>query len=198
MPALIQALRDEDANVRGYAIATLGQIGPGAKEAVPALLATLNDKDASVRAWAVGSLAVIGADSDVLVPVLMGSLNDGNKNLRASAARALGKVGSDARAAVPLLVRLVKEERFDEVRYPAAEAVILVDPAAHGEAVVPFLIAYVQRADYSQARVDALQLLGKLGSRAKAAGTVVTELLEDEEENVRAAAAETLKQIGKH
>jgi HEAT repeat protein len=39
VPALIDALADENGSVRDHAATTLGKIGPGAKAAVPALTA---------------------------------------------------------------------------------------------------------------------------------------------------------------
>ena len=47
---LIEALKDEDWNVRMYAAYALGKIGPGAKEAVPALKkAQLEDQNVQIR-----------------------------------------------------------------------------------------------------------------------------------------------------
>ena len=49
VPALIEALGDEDAGVRRHAASLLGKIGPGAEAAVPALIAALKDEDGEVR-----------------------------------------------------------------------------------------------------------------------------------------------------
>ena len=45
----VHALEDEDATVRAHATFALGQIGPGAADAVPALTKELLDQDATVR-----------------------------------------------------------------------------------------------------------------------------------------------------
>ena len=55
VPALIQALQDQDSNVRNNAARALGSIGEGAVDAVPALIQLLKDQDEWVRinaAWA--------------------------------------------------------------------------------------------------------------------------------------------------
>ena len=59
VPALMQALKDQDEWVRGNAARALGWIGSGAKDAVPALIQALQDQDAQVRfaaAYALGQV----------------------------------------------------------------------------------------------------------------------------------------------
>ena len=49
VPALIEALKDNDAGVRRQSAWALGRIGAEAKDAVPALMEALEDNDADVR-----------------------------------------------------------------------------------------------------------------------------------------------------
>ncbi len=49
VPALIEALKDKDGDVRWSAAIGLGYFGEEAKDAIPALQATQNDRDARVR-----------------------------------------------------------------------------------------------------------------------------------------------------
>src|SRR5262245_18982446 len=49
VPALIDAMRDEDAEVRRMITAALGEIGPPSRTAVPALVNSLRDRHESVR-----------------------------------------------------------------------------------------------------------------------------------------------------
>jgi HEAT repeat protein len=49
VPALAEALRDENAFVRRDAAAALGKIGPDARAALPALLALRRDRERGVR-----------------------------------------------------------------------------------------------------------------------------------------------------
>ena len=59
VPALIDALRDEDADVRRAAVRSLGWIGPEAKAALPALKKALIDNDSSIRVAAARSMEMI-------------------------------------------------------------------------------------------------------------------------------------------
>ena len=59
VPAVREALRDENAYVRHDAAMVLGKFGPDAREAVPALTLALKDKDQSVRKAAGSALKKI-------------------------------------------------------------------------------------------------------------------------------------------
>ena len=59
MPALIEALKDEDRDVKKLAGNTLRKIGPEAKEAVPALIEALKDEGGWVRNSAAKALEKI-------------------------------------------------------------------------------------------------------------------------------------------
>ena len=67
-PALIAALKDQNAGVRIYAAEALGKIGPEAKEAVPALIAALKDQDELVRICAASALKTIKPETEHLLP----------------------------------------------------------------------------------------------------------------------------------
>jgi HEAT repeat protein len=59
VPALIEALKDKDADVRWSAAIGLGYFGEEAKDAIPALQAALRDRDARVREGASVALSRI-------------------------------------------------------------------------------------------------------------------------------------------
>jgi HEAT repeat protein len=61
VPALAEALCDENGYVRHDAATTLGKFGPYAKSAVPALTAALKDKEHSVRTASAATLKRIDA-----------------------------------------------------------------------------------------------------------------------------------------
>jgi len=64
----IKALRHPDINVRREAARTLGDMGPGAKEAVPELIEALKGEDVDLIAvWALGQ---IGAAARAAVPAI--------------------------------------------------------------------------------------------------------------------------------
>ncbi len=59
VPALSEALRDQDVFVRRDAALALGRLGPGASDAVPYLLPALKDRDRAVRKAAAQALLQI-------------------------------------------------------------------------------------------------------------------------------------------
>jgi HEAT repeat protein len=59
VPALVEALGDDNGYVRHDAAAALGNFGPEAKTAVPALVAALADRERSVRTAAGAALRKI-------------------------------------------------------------------------------------------------------------------------------------------
>ena len=60
VPALIEALKDKDGEVRVAALYALSSIGPAARAAVPALIEALKDKDRKVHAAAFNALDSMG------------------------------------------------------------------------------------------------------------------------------------------
>jgi len=60
VPALIQALQDQDVSVRYYAAYALGKIGEEAVNAVPTLIQAFQDPHATVRQGAAEALEKIG------------------------------------------------------------------------------------------------------------------------------------------
>jgi hypothetical protein len=74
VPALIEALRSPDPNMRQQSADTLARIGPAASNAVPALTALLDDPDPRVKKSAVRALGQIGPAAAAAVPSLMRAL----------------------------------------------------------------------------------------------------------------------------
>jgi hypothetical protein len=86
IPALVEALRDSDADVRQAAAATLVQVGP---EAVTPLVEMLKDKDKQARANAAYVLGHLGESTPEAVSALTKALKDEEKEVRRRAAFAL-------------------------------------------------------------------------------------------------------------
>jgi len=116
VPALVDALKGQDAEVRKKAAYALGEIGVGHRcgaAVVPALIDALKDKDAEVRGSAAEALGTIGEEAKAAVPALIDALKDGEKgwaNWRGSsrtvssmAAGALSKIDPEVakRSSVP-------------------------------------------------------------------------------------------------
>ena len=83
MPALLNALGDQEEGVRRCAVEALGRIGPAA---MPALLNALGDQEEGVRRRAVEALGRIGPAA---MPALLNALGDQEEGVRGCAAEAL-------------------------------------------------------------------------------------------------------------
>src|SRR5205085_1075115 len=74
VPALLEALGNDDGDVRLAVTVALRRIGPGAAAASP-LAALLKDPDVSVRVEAARALAAIGPKAKGAVPALLTTLH---------------------------------------------------------------------------------------------------------------------------
>jgi HEAT repeat protein len=151
-PALIEALKDENADVRLTAVECLGALGmddkdgepppPQAMKVMPALIPALKDRHAGVRKEAARSiLRLIGAQTffrsrhtawRALVEFLSKALTEEEEPVvRCNVCRALGMVQlsrSEARVAIPALRRALKDKSA-EVRQAAAATLKQLLPA---------------------------------------------------------------------
>jgi HEAT repeat protein len=212
VPALINALKDQDANVRWSAAAALGKIGPAAEDAVPALSDALKDQNGSVRSSAAAALGTIGPAAKDTVLALNDAVNDKYTN-------ATGALDAILRStSVPELVTFLRGREYAGCRHlraEAAEALGRIGPAAR--AAVPALIdalkdpeeperhrdpepsdrpAPVERAPARTVRDRAAEALGKIGPAAKDAVPALSRALNDPDKAVGTRAAEALGRIG--
>ncbi len=92
IPALTEALKDEQEQVRRAAAETLVKLGLPVR-ALPVLIATLKDGPAYRRKWAAWTLGKVGAPAKGAIPALKEALKD--KEVRRAAAWALKKIQAD-------------------------------------------------------------------------------------------------------
>jgi hypothetical protein len=130
VPALSEALGDTDWRVRRLCSLALARIGPMARSAVPALTEALKDRDARVRAATADALKGIGPPARAAVPELTKALKDPAPDVRSRVARALGAIGPEAAAAIPALGRALGDNKSEQVRAVAGEALKTIDPEA--------------------------------------------------------------------
>lgn len=76
VPALIQALRHENRDVRIQAARALARIGSRAKQSVPALVNALYDVDETVRRTAARALGQLGPEARAAIPDLVAVLEE--------------------------------------------------------------------------------------------------------------------------
>lgn len=207
VPALIDAMRDQDLLTRGFAAAVLAEIGPQAKAAVPQLIILLKSKDVvplapcsmgfggkkteteRLAVIAARALDRIGPDARAAVTALTEALADSDEVLRYEAAKALGSIGADAAPAIPILVQVLNDpERL--VGDIAADALSRI-----GSAAIPALIE-VLRGSKPEIRRRALTSLGGIGAKADVALPDLIRSLTDPDEEIRAAAANAIGLVG--
>jgi HEAT repeat protein len=156
VPALIEAMRDEDAQVRRMVTAALSEIGPASRTAVPALVTALRDRHEAVRCRAALSLAELGSSARNAVATLVVALQDPSIMVRRWAAFALGEVGPKAVSAMQALIELLREPSVI-TRMIAVVAIRKIGPAGS----TALLSALVDA--NPQVRRYAASLLGKTG-----------------------------------
>ena len=139
VPTLIEASEDPNWKVRAIVAATLGDIGPTAREAIPALIKALKDESEHVRRHAADGLGLVAQSSSIAVPALAQALDDADVWVCRNASLALARIGLHAEQAVPALIKaLNNENRY--VRANAAHALQRIGtPEAH-EALLNFLL----------------------------------------------------------
>jgi hypothetical protein len=126
VPALLEALRDEDHRVHVVASIALGKIG---KPAVLPLVRALRERDGATRVKIADILADIG---DPAVLGIVAALRDPDEEVRVLSAFALGEI-RDPRAIDPLIVAL--RDGSEKVRAQAAISLGELGAPGAGEAL---------------------------------------------------------------
>lgn len=196
---LVQALTDEDPNIRKRATAALYALG--AVDAVPAMRDALDrETNTEVRASLVTALAYLGAEDTTAAKVatqetdvsaaerLILQLNSEQAERVIQAARALGEL-KDKTAVEPLVIVFRNPALGGYVRLAAAEALLALE-SAPAEVT---LLAALRNAKW-QLRRNAAAILGQL--RADWAVVPLGESLHDPHEVVSRTARAALKRIG--
>jgi len=178
---LIEALKNQDGDIREKAAWVLGQIRDIRAE--EPLLAVLKDQNSGIQGRAAEALGQIGDTR--AVESLITALKDENNEIRRIAAQALGQIG-DPQAVEPLLS--VLKDQNSGIQGKAAEVLGQIgDPRA----VEPLIAALED--ENNEVRQMAAQALGQLGD-SRAVEPLVTSLRSPYQ--VQKAAAEALVKIG--
>jgi HEAT repeat protein len=211
LPLLEAAARDRSHPSRWRVVEAMGRAGP---PAVPALTEALRDVS-TVRFKAAEALGRVGPEAVAAVPALTSALSTTDWPTRAEIALALGKIDRDREAekALPMLVGALGSPALSPRRngsalplLPASHTMIrkftfgrpsptsfhlsVTYPGGHSE--------FVPIVDLIVLRRRLIEALGALGPQAKAALPLLSPIAESEDEDpeVRRAAAESLKLIG--
>jgi HEAT repeat protein len=167
MPALVAALKDDDAKVREAAAQAVGQMGP---DALPALTAMLGHSDKYVRRNAVWALGKLGAAARAALRDLCQTLKDSDPRTASGAAQALGNMGADGAEAVAPLAEAMRGTNIVLCRL-AAKALSQIGPPA-----LATLIAHLQHTD-PFVRGESALALGWMGPPARSAVPFLAQLV---------------------
>jgi HEAT repeat protein len=192
--AEVQMLTKEDHESRMSAVTRLGEMGTEAKSAVPQLIELLqNDPVFSIRGDCAKTLGNIGPDAVSAVPALIGFLKNTECGYeRAYAPTALGNIGLLPEQSVPALVEALQNDPDPVVRQLSARA--LADFGANAGPAIPALIDALKngKKDLRDAAVCGLEKIPARHSDV----TALSPLLDDEVDDVRAAAAVSIGGAG--
>jgi HEAT repeat protein len=190
VPALLKALKHDDANVRIEAAQDLALTGPPALTAVPALLAAFRDPDPRVRVAAAEAVAGIDPKNQDALPLLVKALGDEAIPVRKAAATSLGNLGPGAKAVVADLAKSL-QDKDPSVRWAVADALGQI-----GRDAAPAVAALTEALPGTAARVAVVHALGQIGPKAQTAIPALAQILKEDGTAVRWAVASALVRIG--
>ena len=190
--ALIVALGDSSKDVRGIAQGALGDIGPGASNAVPALIDSVEHSDPYLNAiWALGR---IRAEAKAAVPSLQQVMTTGPSREKVYAAEALWRIApNDVQALSCLQYALTDTNR--QARAEAAEALRVI--GTNAQSAIPALRLALQDND-SWTRFRAARALVEIEPQNEQAVAVLVEKLANQNSAAgfeRVFAAQSLLQL---
>lgn len=111
LPALTEALEDEDPDTRYHAAVAVAKAGH-ANLAARALGEVLSRRYSDKREQVVARLAELGGDAAPAVPALVETLKNRDANVRRLAAVALGNIGPHAGKAAPALRAALRDRKY--------------------------------------------------------------------------------------
>ena len=227
IPGLVRvALSDDHWSVRSPAIEALGEIGPGAVEAVPALVTVARGTGSVLRKAAAEALGAIGPPAKDALPALGDAALDDWDATGTAAVGAMVRIDPAGRTVVPSLARALSAE---EGRVRVAAAAALADMAPEAARAMPQLIEALAESGHFMLREHAVRALAAcarhddgvvpalvrglshptwrvrsgsawalelIGPKARAAVPALTKALGDPSATVRDAAADALGAIG--
>lgn len=182
VPALINALKEDNKKLRKAAMIVLGEIKD--ERAVPILVDELEKtKDKKLRA---GLIVILGRMGDKrATPLLMNALDENSDEIVGAAAYALGKLKEEK--SVSSLMPLLNHPN-EYVRKTVTEALGRI-----GEPAVSVLVQEIRNMPLNTQYL-AIKILGSIGGTE--AVNALLDALKDDNEYIRLSAAESLSKLG--
>ena len=174
VPAVVEALKDEDVSVRLAALNALSSIDPEAT-GLSAVAAAVTDEAVDVRQRTINLLAQWGPKARAATPQLQAAaIKDELPFCRQQALEALWAIKPGAKTLVPTVAEAVKDPDKD-VRQAAFRLAVGLGPEA--KAAVPALVEQFQKTQDNEERYLIVGVLQELGPAAKEAVPALTEFL---------------------
>ncbi len=190
IPALIEALKDENADVC-ITIACILHEFVG-RACVPALNRALKHSNPAIRVAVADILLTFNASDFAAIAVAIDSLNEPSSTVREKAGQALERAGPAGEPGIKNLAKAVGDADSN-VRKRAVSALSAIGPKA--KEAVPVLIKALKDQD-PDVRWRTAHALSKIGPAARAAIPALIETLQDEDEQVRFFAICALGEMG--
>ena len=190
LPALINALDDDQDQVFFHAVSAIARIGAAAEPAIPALISRLGRVSQrygeQVNLRSAFALSRIG---EAAVAPLMGAVRDPDETLSSNAIEALALMPPAVSAqATSDLIALLGDER-ERVSESAVKAV-----SNYGQTVLPQLVDVLQNGTTVQKR-DSIRTLGLIGREAESSASGILGAIQEGDPQILAAALDALVRI---
>ena len=144
LPLLVQALREEDRDIRILGVLVLGGVAIQLPEALPYVVKAYSDLDPEVRGAVVGALSRVGPAVEGVVPAILAGMKDPEPEVRARTVLALGRLGPKVPEAIPALLGAL-DDKDSKVRTAALK--ILESFGEAGREAVPAVAARAGRGE---------------------------------------------------
>lgn len=175
---LMPLIKDKDVNVRTSVLPLFGRMG---EAGIPILIEGLEDKEPQVRWTSAQALQSMGAAGKKAIPHLLAGIKDENVNVRHNCIFALTNMGNEGADA---LVKSIPDFKDVDARMVAMQQLIY---GPHRAKVVPMVLEGLKSKDATM-KLSCVQMVQNIG-RLKEAWTLLVELVEDKDANVRQSAA---------
>jgi HEAT repeat protein len=174
IPALVNALKNDNPDVRVHAFNAICHFGATAEPALPALLYYLKAKD-TIDSFEAAALAQMCEAARQVVPLLMKMLPNLDKETAVEVIRILAEIDPAGTESLPTLLTLLKSPD-SPLRKEICATLSYIGPAA--SASVPSLIE-IAKTPQDEAQDAAINALGRIGPGAAAAVPALIELATD-------------------
>lgn len=204
VPTLLQALSDENKNVRFSAAQAIAHIDPSkSEETLPTLVELLKDSNGSTRAETVYHIGLFGKRAEGVLPELLLALKDPVATVRVIAAKSICKVGTPEKRVIDALTKLL----FDENLGCQSEAALALGQfGSQSEPAVPAILESLKllktpdRHSRRQQELTRSSMVSSLGAIGYATPEVIQTLIDTLNEKQfgisRVAAATSLQNLG--